>query len=109
MSGKYFDFVLCQMVRQETPFFEADTEPILYRAPAFSKLKKGDLVIVETETNDQMAKVVACCSLADDDKDTIDLVMNMTQAEDVKRVLAKLVYKEFGYKEVEDGSVDKDQ
>ena len=109
MSKKYFDFVLCQMLRQETPFFEIDNEPILFRAPAFSHLRKGDLVIVETEIADQMAKVVACCSLTDGDKDTIDLIMNMAQAGDIKKVLAKLVYKQCEYEEDDDGSVDINQ
>ena len=47
-----------------------------------------------------MAMVVSSMTLSDDDADEIDFIMNATGADsDVKKVLKKVVYHEFEYKE----------
>ena len=72
----------------------------MFRAPAFTHLTKGDLVVVETKKGEQMAMVVSSITLSNDDADEIDFIMNATGADsDVKKVLRKVVYKDFEYKE----------
>ena len=83
--NNYFDFVLCK--------HENGGKTFLFHAPAFSKLKKGDLVKVETVHGETMATVVSCITLADDDYSKIDFVMNATGARsEVKKVLSKVEY-----------------
>ena len=89
--NNYFDFVLCKMESSRT---------FLFHAPAFSKLKKGDLVKVEHLNMEKMATVVSCISLAENDDTKIDFVMNATHSEpDVGKVLGKYEYSDFEYEE----------
>ena len=83
--NNYFDFVLCK--------HENGGKTFLFHAPAFSKLKKGDLVKVETVHGETMATVVSCITLAENDDAKIDFIMNATGAKpDVKKVLSKVEY-----------------
>ena len=91
-NREFFDFVLCK--------HENSDKAYLFRAPAFTHLTKGDLVVVETKKGEQMAMVVSSITLSNDDADEIDFIMNATGADsDVKKVLRKVVYKDFKYKE----------
>lgn len=102
---KYFDFVLCQSLFENTIK--------LYHAPRFSGLKKGDMVTVEIlteETDDtpiyggeQMAKVIACSTIGDNEKTTIDLIMEATKSpKELPKVLTKMTFREFEFEEDED-------
>jgi hypothetical protein len=85
---KYFDFVLCQTLFENTIK--------LYHAPRFSGLKKGDMVTVETLDGEQMAKVIACSTIGDNEKTTIDLIMEATKSpEELPKVLKKMTFREF--------------
>ena len=86
----YFDFVLCK--------FDEKGNTHLFRAPAFSKLKKGDSVKVDIEFGETMATVVSCITLANDDNVEIDFIMNATGASlDVQKVLSKVESIDFDY------------
>ena len=88
--SQYFDFVLCK--------HDGCDKTFLFRAPAWSHLEKGDLVVVETVNGEQMAQVVSCITLGNDEVDKIDFIMNATRADsDVKKVLKKVDYKVFSY------------
>ena len=92
--SKYFDFVLCKHENSDRTY--------LFHAPAWSYLSKGDLVVVDTKKGEQMAMVISSITLGDDETDKIDFIMNATGADaDVKKVLRKVVYREFEYKEDE--------
>lgn len=92
---KYFDFVLCQSLFENTIK--------LYHAPRFSGLKKGDMVTVETLDGEQMAKVIACTTISDNEKTTIDLIMEATKSpEELPKVLTKMKFREFEFEEDED-------
>lgn len=89
--NNYFDFVLCK---------QENGKNYLFHAPAFSKLKKGDLVKVETVHGEKLATVVSCITLAENDDAKIDFIMNATGApKDVKKVLAKVEYSDFEYED----------
>lgn len=92
---KYFDFVLCQTLFENTIK--------LYHAPRFSGLKKGDMVTVETLDGEQMAKVIACTTIGDNEKTTIDLIMEATNSpKELPKVLTKMNFREFEFEEDED-------
>lgn len=89
--SNYFDFVLCKMGNRKN---------VLFHAPAFSKLAKGDLVKVEAFHGEKMARVISCITLSADDEPKIDFIMNATGAsKDVKKVLAKVEYNDFEYED----------
>ena len=96
----YFDFVLCKHEHCDKPF--------LFYAPAFSGLKRHDLVMVETFDGEKFAEVMACTTLSDDEKETIDLIMRATGAQtEMRKVLSKVAFLDFDFKEEgEDGSTD---
>ena len=88
----YFDFVLCKHANNDKTY--------LFHAPAFSYLKKGDFVEVETSKGRQLAMVISCFTLSKSETDKIDFIMNATGAsKDVKKVLSKVDYKEFEYEQ----------
>ena len=88
----YFDFVLCKTL------FTSKTD--LFHAPSWSTLKKGDLVVVETSSGEQMATVMATMTLSKDNLDGIDFVMTVTGADtNVRKVLSKVEYRTFDYEE----------
>ena len=91
---KYFDFVLCQIL------FE-DTTKLCY-APRFSGLRKGDMVTVETLDGEQMAKVIACTTIGDNEKTTIDLIMEATNSpKELPKVLTRMSFRAFEFEEDE--------
>jgi hypothetical protein len=88
----YFDFVLCTV--------EDSQKTYLFHAPAYSSLEKGDPVIVETVNGNKQGTVIGCMTLCKDEVDKIDFIMNATGAsKDVKKVLSKIEFKSFKYKE----------
>ena len=93
---EYVDFVLCKHENSDNTY--------LFRAPAFSGLKKGNQVIVDTQYGQKVVTVVSVVLVATDNQPLIDFIMNATHANsDVKKVLSKVVYQEMDYsKEDED-------
>lgn len=91
MSVDYFDFVLCRHKDCDKNY--------LFRAPAFSHLEKGDMVIVDTDHGDQPAVVVSSITLSNDAEREIDFVMNATNAPiEIKRVLSKVIVNQIDFK-----------
>ena len=101
MSKDYVDFVLAEP--------DGTRVPMLFHAPAFSGLKKGDVVIVE-RFGASKARVVSVTSVRKDDRETIDFIMNATGADsEVKRVLSKVTFTVMDYSQGdEDERIDND-
>lgn len=90
---KYFDFVLCETKKGNR---------VLFRAPAFEHLKRGDEVVVETPLGGKRAVVIASYTTATDDTDLIEFILEATDSQgEVKRIIAKTVYKNMKYTEAE--------
>lgn len=88
---EYFDFVLVKHDLDATKSY-------LFRAPAFSKLEKGDFVVVETKKGNKTGFVEACLPIDKADTQKIDFIMNATGAsKEIKRVLSKVQYIDFDY------------
>lgn len=93
--SRYVDFVLCRV--------NGEDGKTLFHAPKFSYLEKGDMVIVDTIKGEKMAQVVASITVADDEMDKIDFIMEATNSsEDVRKVLSKVIYSDLDYKEDKD-------
>lgn len=85
---QWFDFVL---VKQSMGDF-------LYRAPAFSKLKIGDSVLLDTVFGEEYGTVQSVVTLCDTDEKTIDFIMKATRSRNnVRKVLAKVNLDYFEY------------
>lgn len=92
--NKYTDYVLA---RRQGSFRDE-----LFVAPAFSGLKRDELIVVEPEGFNQMATVIACITIADDSPKDLEFVMSATNTDRTpKRVLSKVKYKFFDYGEEE--------
>ncbi len=92
MSSDYFDMVLCKV--------GVSDRAILFRAPAFTHLSKGDRVIVETRTGTNGAVVMGVHSVDKNDKDEIDFIITACGQggqEPLRRVLSKCLFHELQY------------
>lgn len=102
-TSNYIDLVLAKPVGYERK---------LFYAPAFSRLEAGDVCLVEIEDEThangivlKSADVVSCITIdrASEAK-TISFILRASgmYASDVHRVVSRIVYKEFDFKEVGD-------
>lgn len=83
IGKEYFDFVLVEMGMGR----------FLYRAPAYSKLERGDNVLCETWNGPDYGTVLSIVTLSKNDIDAIDFIMKATKSgETVNKVLAKVNY-----------------
>ena len=90
--NEYFDFVLIK--------HDGCDKNYLFRAPAFSHLKKGDMVTVDTKNGEKMVTVVSSVCVKKTDMETIDFIMNATGAgDDVRKVVSKIQFDDFEYEE----------
>ena len=97
----YFEFVLVK--------HEGCDKPYLFRAPAFTHLKKGDMVVVDTKRGLQMANVLGAIDVSKDDIESINFIMEATGADtDVKKVISKVNFSELDYEEDEENGTDND-
>lgn len=93
--SKYLDLVLCD--------FNQDGKPYLFIAPAWSNLKKGDAVVVDSDGDDSCATVLSVITVSEDDEQKIEFAIRATRATaPLKRVISKIVFREFEYEEDED-------
>ncbi len=100
----YMDYVT---VKHESVLMES--QPYLFIAPAFSGLKEGDSVIVETSRGEQLAKVNAVTTVNMDDE-IADFIIKSTGAKSpLKRVLKKIIYMDFEYEDDDEQSRDDSQ
>lgn len=92
MSENYKDYVLCKVENNEKPY--------LFYAPAFSYLKKDDVVICETKYGEKVGTVLCdSLTLGEYEEDKIEFIHQSTGAGVLKRVLAKVSRKDFKYEE----------
>lgn len=68
---KYVDYVLCKR--------DMNYHAELFVAPAFSGLKQGDLVVVEPERKDMIAKVLGVITIEQNDIQSRDFVLMATK------------------------------
>lgn len=92
--SEYIDLVVCKHYGNDTPF--------LFQAPAWSHLKEGDRVVVDTRKGEHEATVVFsdCVDVESDEMNLAICASNATLP--LRKVLKKVVYREFEYKEDED-------
>ena len=87
--AEYTDYVLCMNDGRKRPF--------LAIAPAFTHLKEGDVVIIDTESGGQVcANVVASESLADGDS-MIDYIIKATGTDELCRISSIMILKELNW------------
>ena len=93
--ANYIDLVACKHANNDKVF--------LFRAPRFSYLNKGDMVIVETKNGESEATVEASRTVDLHDNDFVEFICCLSGAElPLKRVLKKVTYREFDYMEEDD-------
>lgn len=97
----YYDIVLVKHM-------ESGTKK-LYKAPAWSHLKEGDLITVDGWDGEKTANVVSSITLrngSDDDYDTLCMLMSATDTDTLFRVTSHIIYEPMKYKEDEEGEGD---
>lgn len=91
--SKYVQFVVCQHT--------GDSRKYLFYAPAFSDIKEGDEVLVDTQFGEKRATVLAVCVLYGEDGKRALRVLAGAEDEPVKRVIGKYEFVKFDYSEDE--------
>ena len=87
--NKYVQFVVCQHT--------GDSKKYLFYAPAFSDIKKGDEVLVDTQFGEKKATVLAVCTSSSDDVERALRVLAGAEDEPIKRVIGKYQFVKFDY------------
>lgn len=93
--SNYVQFVVCQHT--------GDSKKYLFYAPAFSDIKEGDSVLVETQLGRRRATVLAVCIIFDTGTDVERTLRVLAGVEDkpLKRVIGKYQFVKFNYSEDE--------
>lgn len=91
--SRFVQFVVCQHT--------GDSKKYLFYAPAFSYIKKGDEVLVDTQFGEKKATVLAACISSSDDVERTLRVLAGAEDKPVKRVIGKYQFTKFDYKEDE--------
>lgn len=88
--SEYKDYVLCKHQSERVFLFEA---------PAWSRLKEGDKVVVDTQYGQNEATVVKIITLSEiADKEYIEIMVFLANAtEPLRKVIGKVELKEFRY------------
>lgn len=77
------------------------TRKFLFQAPAFSCLKKGDKVLVDTQYGESDAEVLHVCTVREG-TDQYDMILACAGAtEPIKKVIGKTVLTKFKYEKGE--------
>lgn len=87
----YIDLVVCK--------HDGDNKPYLFAAPAWSHLRKGDKVIVDTCHGNKAATVHAVCTTEQGSEAYVCLAVATGAREPLRKVIAKTVYADFYYPE----------
>ena len=87
--SKFVQFVVCQHT--------GDIKKYLFYAPAFSDIKKGDEVLVDTQFGEKKATVLAVCTSSRDDVERALRVLAGAEDEPIKRVIGKYQFVKFDY------------
>ena len=91
--SKFVQFVVCQ--------HDCDIKKYLFYAPAFSDIKKGDEVLVDTQFGEKKATVLAVCTSSSDDVERALRVLAGAERKTIKRVIGKYNFSKFDYSEDE--------
>lgn len=91
--NKFVQFVVCQHT--------GDSKKYLFYSPTFSKIEKGDEVLVETQYGERKATVLAVCTTSSDDVEISMRVLAGAEEKPLKRVIGKYEFTKFNYSEDE--------
>lgn len=91
--NRFVQFVVCQHT--------GNGEKYLFYAPSFTKIEKGDEVLVDTKYGERKATVLAVCTTSSDDVDRILRVLADAEDKPLKRVIGKYQFAKFDYGEDE--------
>ena len=96
-DNNYIDLVVCH--------HDSSDHPYIFRAPAWSYLKKGDRVIVETKHGEKEATVERSYT-TDKVGEDLDFILIASGATvPLKKVLKKVTYQTYEYEDEEDEKV----
>ena len=91
--SKFVQFVICK--------HDCEIKKYLFYAPAFSDIKKGDEVLVDTQFGEKKATVLAVCTSSSDDVERALRVLAGAEGKPIKRVIGKYNFSKFDYSEDE--------
>ena len=91
--NKYVQFVVCK--------HDCEIKKYLFYAPAFSDIKKGDEVLVDTQFGEKKATVLAVCTSSSDDVERALRVLTGAEGKPIKRVIGKYNFSKYDYSEDE--------
>lgn len=91
--NKYVQFVVCQHT--------GDNKKYLFYAPAFTDIKIGDEVLVDTQFGEKKATVLAVCTSSYDGVERTLRVLAGAEDKQIKRVIGKYQFAKFAYSEDE--------
>lgn len=91
--SKFVQFVVCQ--------HDGEIKKYLFYAPAFSDIKKGDEVLVDTQFGEKKATVLAVCTSYSEDVEIALRVLAGAERKTIKRVIGKYNFSKFDYSEDE--------
>lgn len=91
--SNYVQFVVCQL--------DGVSKKYLFYSPAFSDIKIGDEVLVDTKFGEQRATVLAVCNTSSDDVERALRVLAGGEDKPVKKVIGKYNFVKFDYSEDE--------
>ena len=91
--NRFVQFVVCQ--------HNGDIKKYLFYAPAFSDIKIGDDVMVDTQFGEKKATVLAVCTSSSDDLERALRVLAGAEGKPIKRVIGKYNFSKFDYSEDE--------
>lgn len=91
--NRFVQFVVCQ--------HNCDNKKYLFYAPAFSDIKIGDDVLVDTQFGEKKATVLAVCTSSSDDLERVLRVLAGAEDKPLKRVIGKYQFAKFNYGEDE--------
>jgi hypothetical protein len=94
MGDKYIDLVICDL--------DDEPMPMVFRAPAWSHLKKGDYVSVETDHGQQAAIVDRCITINKSTEELDFILVASGINTPLKRVLSQIKYIDFDYEDDSD-------
>ena len=87
--SRFVQFVVCKHT--------GDSKKYLFYAPAFSDIKIGDDVLVDTQFGEKKATVLAVCTSSSDDLERVLRVLAGAEDKPLKRVIGKYQFAKFNY------------
>ena len=91
--SKFVQFVVCK--------HDCEIKKYLFYAPAFSDIKKGDEVLVDTQFGEKKATVLEVCTSYSDDVERALRVLAGAEGKPIKRVIGKYNFSKYDYSEDE--------